>query len=130
MFAQVASGQYYANGVLASTYIAHVPLGAWKLFADRYASARYALGVPLTPEGEGPASIFWILYVYKALGVPAPLATALWPLTMTATLAAELVNTAARGVGAGALSKVAALPLSPAVAAVAKVVASRAPAKA
>ena len=37
----------------------------------------------LTPEGEGPASIFWMLHVYQALGVPAPLASALWPLTMT-----------------------------------------------
>ena len=34
----VASGAYYVDGVAASTYIAHVPLGVWKVFADGYAA--------------------------------------------------------------------------------------------
>ena len=69
-------------------------------------------GGPLAPEGEGPASIFWMLHVYQALGVPAPLVSALWPLTMTATLAAELVNTAATN-GAALAGSSAALLLAP-----------------
>ena len=36
----VASGSYYVDGVVASTY-SHTPLGVWKVFADGYASLRY-----------------------------------------------------------------------------------------
>jgi hypothetical protein len=90
---QVASGAYYADGILCSTYIAHVPLAAWKLFADTYAWARYKVGVPLTPEGQGPMSIFWPLHAYEALGLPTSTARTVWPVTMTATLFAEVFNT-------------------------------------
>ena len=89
----VASGAYYVDGLLASTYVAHVPLGVWKVFADGYASLRYELGLPITAEGAGLFSITWPLAVYDKLGVPPEAATAfLWPLTTAAAALTELVN--------------------------------------
>jgi len=89
------SNSYYADGVLSSTYVDFVPLHVWKVAGGLYPQLRYLMGLPITPEGEGPLSIFWPLYVYQALGLPQAVIDALWPLTMTATLVAELVNTAA-----------------------------------
>ena len=90
----VASGAYYVDGVAASTYIAHVPLGVWKVFADGYASLRYRMGVPIAPEGHGYLSITWPLAVYGKLGVPTETALhALWPLTTAAAVLTELANT-------------------------------------
>lgn len=100
--ALVPGGAYYVDGVLASTYIAHVPLGAWKTFADGYATLRYKLGVPLTPEGVGPFTITWPLKVYRALGVPPAVVTAIWPLTTAAAVVAELANTVATRAAAAA----------------------------
>jgi len=71
-----------------------VPLNVWKVAGGLYPRVRYTLGVPITPEGEGMLSIFWLLDVYEAVGMPSFLRGLLWPLTMTSTLAAELVNTA------------------------------------
>jgi len=88
------STTYYADGVLSSTYVAYVPLNVWKVAGALYPRVRYTLGVPITPEGEGLLSIFWLLDVYEAIGMPSFLRGLLWPLTMTSTLAAELVNTA------------------------------------
>ena len=48
----VASGAYYVDGVAASTYVAHVPLGVWKVFADGYASLRYKMGAPIARGSE------------------------------------------------------------------------------
>ena len=90
----VASGAYYVDGVAASTYIAHVPLGVWKVFADGYASLRYKMGAPIAPEGEGYFSITWPLAVYDKLGVRSETALkALWPLTTAAAVLTELANT-------------------------------------
>ena len=90
----VGSGAYYVDGVAASTYIAHVPLGVWKVFADGYASLRYKLGAPIAPEGEGYFSITWPLAVYDKLGVRSETALkALWPLTTAAAALTELANT-------------------------------------
>ena len=84
---------YYVDGVDASTYIAHVPLGVWKVFADGYASLRYKLGAPIAPEGEGILSITWPLAVYAKLGVPSEAVASLWPLTTAAAVLTELANT-------------------------------------
>jgi len=89
------SNNYYADGVLSSTYVSYVPLNVWKVAGGLYPMLRYKLGVPITPEGQGPLSIFWLLYVYQALSLPKLVVDALWPLTMSATLFAELLNTAA-----------------------------------
>ena len=91
----VASGAYYVDGVAASTYIAHVPLGVWKVFADGYASLRYKMGAPIAPEGEGYFSITWPLAVYDKLGVPSEAVASLWPLTTAAAVLTELANTVA-----------------------------------
>ena len=89
----VASGAYYVDGVAASTYIAHVPLGVWKVFADGYASLRYKMGAPIAPEGEGYFSITWPLAVYDKLGLSSETAlTTLWPLTTAAAALTELAN--------------------------------------
>ena len=96
----VASGAYYVDGVAASTYIAHVPLGVWKVFADGYASLRYKMGAPIAPEGDGYLSMTWPLAVYASLGVRSEASLrALWPLTTAAAVLTELANTliASRG---------------------------------
>ena len=70
-----------------------VPLGIWKIFADGYASLRYEMGMPITPEGKGYFSITWPLAAYDKLGVPPDAATTfLWPLTAVAAALTELVN--------------------------------------
>ena len=91
----IASGAYYVDGVAASTYIAHVPLGVWKVFADGYAALRYRMGAPIAPEGEGFFSMTWPLAVYAKLGVPSKAVAALWPLTTSAAVLTELMNTLA-----------------------------------
>ena len=91
---------YYVDGVDASTYIAHVPLGVWKVFADGYASLRYKLGAPIAPEGEGILSITWPLAVYAKLGVPSEAVASLWPLTTAAAVLTELANTLAAAASA------------------------------
>ena len=40
----VASGAYYVNGLLSSTYLAYVPFPIWKVFGDGYITLRYKLG--------------------------------------------------------------------------------------
>jgi len=88
------STTYYADGVLSSTYVAYVPLNVWKVAGGLYPRVRYTIGLPITPEGEGVLSIFWLLDVYEAVGMPSFLRGLLWPLTMASTLFAELLNTA------------------------------------
>ena len=90
------SATYYADGVLASTYVAYVPLNVWKVAGALYPRIRYSLGVPITPEGaEGAVlSIFWLVDVYEAVGMPHWARGLLWPITMSSTLFAELLNTA------------------------------------
>ena len=91
------STSYYANGVLASTYVAYVPLNVWKMAGGIYPRIRYSLGVPITPEGaEGSMlSIFWLVDIYDAIGLAESARSVLWPATMCSTLFAELANTAA-----------------------------------
>jgi len=88
------STTYFADGVLSSTYVAYVPLNVWKVAGGLYPRVRYTLGVPITPEGEGVLSIFWMLHLYEAIAMPHLLRGLLWPLTMASTLFAELLNTA------------------------------------
>jgi len=85
---------YFANGVLSSTYVAFVPLNVWKVAGALYPRIRYTIGVPITPEGQGVLSIFWLLNIYEAVGLPHLVRGILWPVTMTSTLFAEVVNTA------------------------------------
>lgn len=105
------SGTYFVDGHLASTYMAVVPFWAWRVFGDFYVYARHMIGIPVTPEGEGPVSIFWPYALWALLRVPTRAVPYLWPLTMIGTLFAELVNTVyahlfslGLGIGAGALS--------------------------
>jgi hypothetical protein len=88
----VASGSYYVDGIAASTYLAYVPHGLWKTFADGYSSLRYRLGVPLTPEGKGHYSFTWPLAVYEKLGMPAGVVSALSPFTTMLVVLTEVVN--------------------------------------
>mmetsp|Transcript_2333 Transcript_2333/g.4804 ORF Transcript_2333/g.4804 Transcript_2333/m.4804 type:complete len:856 (-) Transcript_2333:259-2826(-) len=87
------STTYYADGVLSSTYVAFVPLNVWKVAGGLYPRVRYAVGVPITPEGQGVLSIFWLLHLYEAIRLPMFFRGLLWPITMASTLFAELVNT-------------------------------------
>ena len=91
------SATYYADGVLASTYVAYVPLNVWRVAGGLYPRIRYILGVPITPEGtEGSIlSIFWLVDVFESTGLPHWIVGLLWPITMSSTLFAELLNTAA-----------------------------------
>ena len=89
----VPSGAYYVDGVLASTYIAHVPHGVWRIFADGYASLRYKVGAPISSEGAAALSVTWPLRVYEALGLPSEIVAVLWPMTTGAALLTELANT-------------------------------------
>ena len=92
------------DGVVASTYIAHVPLGVWKVFADGYAALRYKMGAPIAPEGEGYFSITWPLAVYDKLGVPTEtVVSTLWPITTAAAALTELANTLMTPVAAALL---------------------------
>jgi subtilisin family serine protease len=88
------SGTYFIDGHLATTYMAVVPFWAWRLFGDGYVCLRGLIGLPVTPEGEGPLSIFWPYALWQLLGVPEAAVPHLWPLTMGGTLLAELLNTA------------------------------------
>lgn len=88
------SGTYFIDDHLASTYMAVVPFWAWRLFGDGYVCLRGLIGVPVTPEGEGPLTIFWPYALWGLLGVPEAAVRGLWPLTMAGTLLAELLNTA------------------------------------
>ena len=44
------SNNYYADGVLSSTYVDLVPLNVWNVAGGLYPMLRYKLGVPITPE--------------------------------------------------------------------------------
>ena len=85
----VASGAYYVDGVTASTYIAHVPLGVWKIFADGYASAttRAFRSFPgrATSRSRGRS-------LCMRSSVPAEVVGALWPITTAAAVITELGN--------------------------------------
>jgi len=85
------SGFYFVDGVLATTYVDHVPYSVWRVFADGYIHLRYLLGVPIVPEGEGALPLFAVFQL-EALGVPKVLMTAAWPLTVLAVMGSELVN--------------------------------------
>lgn len=90
---EVASGAYYADGVLVSTYVAECPRLVWRIFADGYAWLRYKAGLHIVPDGEGALPLFWSLALYERLGVPdAIVSHVLWPLTMASVLLTELAN--------------------------------------
>lgn len=88
------SNSYYADGVLSSTYVDYVPQTVWRVFAGHYPHLRYLMGLPVTPEGHGPLSIFWTAQLFHALHLPQLAVDALWPFTAVAAFVAELVNTA------------------------------------
>jgi hypothetical protein len=89
----VPSGAYFVDGLRASTYVADVPRWAFSLFADRYVAWRHRMGVPVTPEGEGPLATFWPQRLYGAAGISPDAASAwLWPLTVAGIAASEALN--------------------------------------
>ena len=91
---EVASGQYYADDLLVSTYVAECPRLFWRIFADGYAWLRYTIGLHIIPDGEGALPLFWALRLYQTLGVPAFVVThVLWPFTMGTVLLTEAINT-------------------------------------
>jgi hypothetical protein len=88
-----ASGQYYVDGVLASTYVAYIPRSMWSVFGDGYITLRYALGVPLVPDGQSTVPLFWFLDTMKALAIPAPLQVSVFWLPLVASVVlSELVS--------------------------------------
>ena len=81
-----ASGQYYVDGVLASTYVAYVPRKMWSVFGDGYFTLRYALGVPIVPDGQSAVPLFWFLDAMKALAIPAALQVSVFWLPLVASV--------------------------------------------
>uniref|UniRef100_A0A7S2GYG9 Uncharacterized protein n=1 Tax=Haptolina brevifila TaxID=156173 RepID=A0A7S2GYG9_9EUKA len=57
---ETLSGTYYADNVLVSTYAGTVPRLMWRIFGDYYSYARFQIGLPITPEGRGRFSLFWL----------------------------------------------------------------------
>jgi len=86
------SGLYYVDGVLATTYVAFIPYPVWRVFSDGYLHLRYSLGMPLLPDGEGALPMFAHYAALDMLDLPEPLLQALWPLTVTLSVVAELAN--------------------------------------
>ena len=81
------SGRYYVDGVLATTYVDHVPYAVWRVFADGYIHLRYLLGAPIVPDGKGVLPLFAVLDV-----LPDAVASTAWPLTVLCIMASEIVN--------------------------------------
>lgn len=93
----VRGGEYYADGLLATDYNAHVPHFVWSL-ARSYVALRYHLGVPVIPEGHGQIfpSPFWAYdSVMDPLGVPTFVQWLLSPLLVGTVIVSELLNLAA-----------------------------------
>jgi len=67
------SGQYYVDGVLASTYLAYLPKTVWRIIGDGYVHLRFAVGLPITPEGQSVLPLFWFLDLMCYLAIPAAL---------------------------------------------------------
>jgi len=88
-----ASGQYYVDGILASTYVAYIPRAMWSVFGDGYITLRYALGMPLVPDGQSALPLFWFLDAMKGLAIPAALQVSVFWLPLVATVVlSELVS--------------------------------------
>ena len=81
------SGRYFVDGVLATTYVDHVPYAVWRIFADGYIHLRYLLGAPIVPDGKGVLPLFAVLDV-----LPDAVASTAWPLTVLCIMASEIVN--------------------------------------
>jgi len=98
-----ASGAYYVDSVLASTYVSYIPHWAWKVFGDGYITARYHLGIPLVPDGDSPVPLFWMLDVLNALHVPSTVQASLfWPTIVVSAVLTEVGGAIAKTVAATA----------------------------
>jgi len=91
----VDGGAYYVDGVLASDTLDLVPRPLWPV-VRAYVKARYQLGVPIMPVGTGVfPNHAWLLDLLTRIGTPQPLLKfGLFPLTVTAGIGTELVNSA------------------------------------
>lgn len=88
----VAGGAYYADGVLVSDYNDHVPLWVWRV-VHAYAHARYSLGVPVIPEGDGLfRNPFWAFDMLDAAGISSETQAWFFPLLLPTALFTELLN--------------------------------------
>jgi len=105
----VAGGAYYANGLLASDYNAHVPMAVWQAVRG-YVRLRYHLGVPVIPESKGVFSRpFWAFDLLDTFGMPSRLQALFFPVLVPTAIVTELLNlllrvTTASKVGASALA--------------------------
>ena len=84
------SGTYFVDGVASTTYVAYIPYTVWRIFADGYIHLRYLLGAPIVASGEGLLPLFPQYELLEMLNLPEPLMFMLWPLTLFASVAAEL----------------------------------------
>ena len=89
----VRGGAYYADGVLASDYNEKVPELVWDV-VRAYAGARYSLGVPVVAEGVAVLNPFWAFDGFDEY-VPPTILQFLFPILVPATIATDVVNTAA-----------------------------------
>jgi hypothetical protein len=90
----VKGGAYYADGVLASDFVAVGPSFVWEL-GRYYVELRYELGMPVIPIGTGfisnPQFLFDLLL---AAGVPFEVnRDYLYPINLISLVLADLVNT-------------------------------------
>ena len=90
----VRGGAYYADGLLASDYNEKVPELVWDV-VRAYADARFALGVPVVPDGVALVRPNWAFTSLDALGVSPAAQRPLFPLLVAASVGTDLVNTAA-----------------------------------
>jgi len=89
------SGLYYADGLLVSDYNDAVPQIAWRLFVRGYVSLRYALGLPVIPEGEGVLLRPFAFHdALKRSAAPPLIQHLLSPLTITSAVVLEVGNLA------------------------------------
>lgn len=93
----VPSGSYYVDGALASTFVSYIPHFAWKIFGDGYITLRFKLGLPITPDGQTPVTLFWLLDLMRFLRIPYAVQSALlWPLIAGSVMVTELACSVAR----------------------------------
>jgi hypothetical protein len=95
------SGQYYVDGVAATTYAYHpIPFWAWTAFGTKYVELRYNLGLPVSPAtgapGELPMDFVAGLYHGK---IPELVEVALFPVTIGSAIAIEVYNAVAAAFG-------------------------------
>eukprot|EP00967_Tisochrysis_lutea_P062200 scaffold79803_cov32-Tisochrysis_lutea.AAC.4 len=88
----VRGGLYYADNILVSDYNDHVPFWVWRV-VSAYAEIRFALGIPLVPEGDGilPRP-FWAFDLLDAWGISSQAQAWAFPLLVPLSVLTEILN--------------------------------------